>query len=173
MFQLSVVAIVAALVSFDQLTKWLAVLGLKGAETAVIVPKLLGFTYVENRGAAFGILQGQRWLFLIFTGVVMAAILALLLFGNFRRFKLFNISATLIVAGGLGNFIDRLIHGYVVDFIEVLFFDFPVFNVADCFVVVGSVLLLIFFLFIYDDKTPIVAKKTEGTYGNGSADRHN
>ena len=170
MFQFSVVAIVAALVSFDQLTKWLAVLGLKGAETAVLLPKVLGFTYVENRGAAFGILQGQRWLFLIFTGIVMAAILALLLFGKFRRFPVFNISATLIVAGGFGNFIDRLIHGYVVDFIEVLFFDFPVFNVADCFVVVGSVLLLIFFLFMYDDKAP-GAKQTEDNNGNGSANR--
>ena len=103
----------------------------------------------------------------------MAAILWLLLFGKFRKYLLFNISATLIVAGGIGNFIDRLIHGYVVDFIEVLFFEFPVFNVADCFVVVGSVLLLVFFLFIYDDKKVPIAGKTEATHEDDSTDRTN
>ncbi|MBQ9861771.1 MAG: signal peptidase II [Clostridia bacterium] len=173
MFQFTVLAITAALVSLDQLTKWLAVLSLKNAETITLIPKVLGLTYVENAGAAFGILQGQRWFFLILTGVVMAAILWLLLFGKFRKYLLFNISATLIVAGGIGNFIDRLIHGYVVDFIEVLFFEFPVFNVADCFVVVGSVLLLVFFLFIYDDKKVPIAGKTEATHEDDSTDRTN
>lgn len=173
MFQFTVLAITAALVSVDQLTKWLAVLSLKNAEATTIIPKLLGFTYVENTGAAFGILQGQRWLFLILTGAVMVAILALLLFGKFRKHLIFNISATLIVAGGLGNFIDRLIHGYVVDFIQVLFFEFPVFNVADCYVVIGSVLLLVFFLFMYDDKKVPVAGKTEETHEDDSTDRTN
>ncbi|MBQ7038305.1 MAG: signal peptidase II [Clostridia bacterium] len=173
MFQFTVLAITAALVSLDQLTKWLAVLSLKNAETITIIPKVLGLTYVENTGAAFGILQGQRWLFLILTGAVMAAILWLLLFGSFRKHLIFNISATLIVAGGIGNFIDRSIHGYVVDFIEVLFFEFPVFNVADCYVVIGSVLLLVFFLFIYDDKKVPIASKTEETHEDDSTDRTN
>ncbi|MBR5540322.1 MAG: signal peptidase II [Clostridia bacterium] len=173
MFQFTVLAIAAALVSIDQLTKWLAVLCLKNAGITELIPKVLGFAYVENEGAAFGILQGQRFLFLIITGVVMAAILALLLFGKFRKYRLFNISATLIVAGGLGNFIDRLIHGYVVDFIKVLFFEFPVFNVADCYVVIGSVLLLVFFFFIYDDKKPPVTSKTEEPHEDHSTDRTN
>lgn len=173
MFQFTVLAVAAALVSFDQLTKWLAVLCLKNTETLDIIPRVLGFTYVENRGAAFGILQGQRWLFLIITGLVMAAILALLLFGKFRKHLWFNISATLIVAGGVGNFIDRAIHGYVVDFIEVLFFKFPVFNVADCYVVIGSVLLLVFFFFMYDDKKLPVTGKTEEPYEDDSTDRTN
>ncbi len=173
MFQFTVLAVAAALVSLDQLTKWLAVLSLKNAGTTEIIPKVLGLTYVENEGAAFGILQGQRLLFLIFTGVVMAAILTLLLFGKFRKYQLFNVSATLIVAGGIGNFIDRLIHGYVVDFIEVLFFDFPVFNVADCYVVIGSVLLLVFFFFMYDDKKVPVAGKTEEPHEDDSTDRTN
>lgn len=173
MFQFTVLAVIAALVSLDQLTKWLAVLCLKNAETTELIPRILGFTYVENKGAAFGILQGQRWLFLIFTGIVMAAILALLLFGKFRKHLWFNISATLIVAGGIGNFIDRLIHGYVVDFIEVLFFEFPVFNVADCYVVIGSALLLVFFFFLYDDKKVPAAGKTEEPYEDDSANRNN
>lgn len=166
MFQFMVLAVTAALVSIDQLTKWLAVLNLKGTGVETVIPNVLGFAYVENEGAAFGILQGQRWLFLVFTGVVMAAILALLLFGKFRGYKLFNISATLIVAGGIGNFIDRLIHGYVVDFIQVQFFEFPVFNVADCFVVVGSLLLLVFFFFFYDEKKLPSASGTEESNGN-------
>lgn len=171
MFQFLVLAITAALVSLDQLTKWLAVISLKNAEPVTVIPHVLGFTYVENRGAAFGILQGQRWLFLIFTGVVMAAILVLLLFGRFRRYRLFNISATLIVAGGVGNFIDRLIHSYVVDFLEFLFIEFPVFNVADCYVVVGSILLLVFFFFFYDDKRPVLADKAEESHGDDGTNR--
>lgn len=173
MFQLTVLAIIAALVSVDQLTKWLAVLSLKGADAAVVIPHVLGFSYVENRGAAFGILQGQRWLFLVFTAIVMITMLALLLFGKFRKQHLFNISITLIVAGGVGNFIDRLIHGYVVDFLQVLLFEFPVFNVADCYVVVGSILLLVFFFFFYDDKQLSVANKTEERYGDDTHHRTN
>lgn len=173
MFQFTVLAITAALVSLDQLTKWLAVITLKNATAIELLPRVLGLSYVENHGAAFGILQGQRYLFLIITGLVMAALLALLLFGKFRKYRLFNISATLIVAGGLGNFIDRLIHGYVVDFIEFLFFDFPVFNVADCYVVVGSVLLLVFFFFVYDEKKPPVIARTEEPHEDDSTDHTN
>lgn len=169
MFQFAVLAITAVLVGIDQFTKWLAVLSLKDAPPVSWIPQLLGFSYVENEGAAFGILQGARWFFLVLTGVTMTAVLLLLLFGNFRRYTMFNISATLIVAGGFGNFIDRLIHGYVVDFIEFLFIDFPVFNVADCYIVVGSVLLLIFFCFIYDEKT-VKTEKTEGTHGSSPTD---
>ncbi len=173
MFQFTVLAIAAALVSLDQLTKWLAVITLKNADAIILIPRVLGFSYVENRGAAFGILQGQRVLFLVLTGLVMAVLLALLLFGRFRKYWLFNISATLILAGGIGNFIDRLIHAYVVDFIEVLFFEFPVFNVADCYVVVGSILLLVFFFFIYDDKKPPVIGKTEEPHEDDSTNHTN
>ena len=173
MFQFLILAIAAVLVSVDQMTKWLAVLALPNLETTEVIPHILGFSYVENKGAAFGILQGQRWFFLVVTAVVMIAILALLLFGSFRKHLLFNISATLILAGGVGNFIDRAIHGYVVDFIKVLFFEFPVFNVADCYVVVGSILLLIFFFFVYDDKKSNAANKTEDTRGDDSTDRTN
>lgn len=173
MFQFLILAIIAVLVSLDQASKWLAVLFLKNGESVTLIPNVLSLEYVENRGAAFGILQGQRWLFVVFTGAVMAAILALLLFGRFRKSRLFNISATLIVAGGIGNFIDRLIHGYVVDFIKVEFFDFPVFNVADCFVVIGSVLLLIFFFFFYDDKKLTRKSDAEDADGNGLSDHSN
>ena len=169
MFQFAVLAITAVLVGIDQLTKWLAVLSLKNSAPVLWIPKLLGFSYVENTGAAFGILQGARWFFLVLTGITMAAVLALLLFGKFRRHFMFNVSTTLIVAGGLGNFIDRLIHGYVVDFIEFQFIKFPVFNVADCYLVIGSIMLLIFFCFLYEEK-PTTPKKTEDTHESASTD---
>ena len=155
MFQAIAIAVAAALVGLDQLTKWLTVLHLQ-EKPIVLIDGMLELTYVENRGAAFGMMQGGRWLFVAFTAVVMLALLALLLFGHYRRYRLFNISLILVIAGGIGNLIDRIANGFVVDMIHVFWktigFDFPVFNVADIFVVIGSILLLIFFFFIYDDK---------------------
>lgn len=156
MFQVIVLAVTAALVGLDQLTKWLTVTFLKGEQALVLIPGVFDLTYVENRGAAFGMMQGGRWWFVIFTGAVMLALLAMLLFGKYRRYRLFNACMILIVAGGIGNLIDRIVNGFVVDMlhfhIDAIGFDFPVFNFADCCVVIGSVLLLIFFFFIYDEK---------------------
>lgn len=167
MFQAIVLAITALLVGVDQLTKVLTVAYLKGAQPVVLIPGVFDLTYVENRGAAFGMMQGGRWWFVVFTTVVMLALLALLLFGNYRRYRLFNASMILVVAGGIGNLIDRLANGFVVDMlhfhIDAIGFDFPVFNVADCCVVVGAILLLIFFFFLYDDKAP---KKLENADEN-------
>ena len=164
MFQAIAVAVIAALVGLDQLTKWLTVLHLQ-ERPITLIDGVWELTYVENRGAAFGMMQGGRWLFVAFTAAVMLALLALLLFGNYRRHRLFNISLILVIAGGIGNLIDRIANGFVVDMIHVFWenvgFDFPVFNVADIFVVIGSMLLLVFFFFFYDDK-----KKTEATDGN-------
>ena len=165
MFQCMILAVSAVLVGLDQLTKWLAVMYLRNGESITVIPRILDFSYAENTGAAFSILSGERWFLIVITLIVMVALAAFVLFGQFRRYKLFNLSATLILAGGIGNLIDRLVQGYVVDFIKVTFIDFPVFNVADCFVVVGSVLLLIFFCFIYEDKAP-----TEAAHGKATDD---
>ncbi len=161
MFQALIVGVTALLVGLDQLTKWLTVVYLKNGEPLTVIPKVLEFTYVENEGAAFGMLQGGRWFFVVLTAILMIALGVFVLTGQFRRFRMFNISATLVLAGGIGNLIDRAIQGYVVDMIRVTFIDFPVFNVADCCVVVGSILLLIFFLFFYEETTP-----AEASYGN-------
>lgn len=161
MFQALIVGVTALLVGLDQLTKWLTVVYLKNGEPLTVIPKVLEFTYVENEGAAFGMLQGGRWFFVVLTAILMIALGVFVLTGQFRRFRMFNISATLVLAGGIGNLIDRAIQGYVVDMIRVTFIDFPVFNVADCCVVVGSILLLIFFLFFYEETTP-----AEASHGN-------
>ena len=101
-------------------------------------------------------MQGARWWFVAFTSVVMVALLMVLLFGRYRRYPLFIVGLVLIIAGGIGNLIDRIVNGFVVDMIHfhiaAVGFDFPVFNVADCYVVVGSIVTLLFFFFIYDDK---------------------
>ena len=156
MFQAIVVAIVAVLVGLDQLTKWLTVVNLKGADPLVLIEGVFDLTYLENRGAAFGMMQGARWWFVAFTSVVMLALLGVLLFSRYRRYRLLNAGLILIVAGGIGNLIDRIVNGFVVDMlhfhIAAINFDFPVFNVADCYVVIGALITLFFFFFLYDEK---------------------
>ncbi|WP_276877668.1 signal peptidase II [Anaerococcus hydrogenalis] len=109
--------------------------------------KLINLIYVENKGAAFGILQNKRIFFIILTLVVVIYLLYYFIRNMKSNPNLLNLSLSLIVSGALGNFYDRLIHGFVVDFIEFSFFSFPVFNVADILVTVGSVLLMVFIIF--------------------------
>ena len=128
----------------DQLTKLLAVKYLMDGSVTVI-PWLIDFTYVENRGMAWGLLADQRWIFM--TASVIA-IVALSVFLYMRRSPnlLYGIAISAIISGGIGNMIDRTVLGYVVDFLEVTFMDFPVFNVADSFVSVGAVGLIVLLL---------------------------
>lgn len=170
MFQGLIVAVIAVLVGLDQLTKWLTTVYIKPVEDGItIIPHVLDFSYVENQGAAWGVFDGERWFLVALTSIVILALLVFVLVGKLRRFPMFNISAVLIIAGGIGNLIDRLVNGFVVDFIKTTFMSFPVFNVADCFVVIGSVLLLVFFLFFYEEKTPAEAvngNKTDDSSGS-------
>ena len=131
-------------VVLDQLTKLLAVKYLMDGSVTVI-PWLIDFTYVENRGMAWGLLADQRWIFM--TASVIA-IVALSVFLYMRRSPnlLYGIAISAIISGGIGNMIDRTALGYVVDFLEVTFMDFPVFNVADSFVSVGAVGLIVLLL---------------------------
>ncbi len=162
MFQLIVVALIALLVGLDQLTKWLVVNTIGNGVPVPLIEGVFELQYSENRGAAFGIGHNQgpwvRWLFIILTTLIMAFVLFLLLSGRFKSYKLVTISGILIVAGGVGNLIDRFFRGYVVDFLYFKWIDFPIFNFADCCVVIGAILLLIFFFFIYEDK-PAVKKQ--------------
>lgn len=138
------------LVTIDQITKYLSTESLKGASSVVLIDKLLSLTYVENRGAAFGILQNARWVFIAFTIIAIIFIIYYKL-----RYKpqsnTLNSALCLITSGAVGNLIDRVGRGYVVDMIEITFIDYPVFNVADCFVVIGAILLSIYVLFIYKE----------------------
>lgn len=128
----------------DALTKLLAVSRLKGEDPVPFVRGVLRFSYVENRGAAWGMLENHRWVFMLFSAVAIVVIVIYLI----RRdppLSLF-LSLSLILSGGIGNMIDRTFRGYVVDFIEFYLFEFPVFNVADSLVVVGAGLLVVWLI---------------------------
>lgn len=113
--------------------------------------KLINLTYLENRGAAFGILQDKRLVFIILT----TAIVLYLLYYFVKNIKtspmILNLSLAMIISGAIGNFYDRLIQGYVVDFLEFSFVKFPVFNVADILVTVGCALMIIYII-LHGDK---------------------
>ena len=133
----------AGIVAADQFTKYLTVAHIALGGEIPFLPGLLRFTYVRNFGAAFSSLQGQQWLFaLIFT---VFTVMILWEYRKkampFRRFERWCIAA--IYGGGLGNMIDRIRLGYVVDMIETEFMEFPVFNVADCFITCGCIALMV------------------------------
>lgn len=139
--------VVALLVGLDQLTKYLVLINVKPVDAVPVIDKVIQFRYTENTGAAFSIFSEKTWLLTIFTGVMIIAGLLYLFLGKADN-KLQFASLVLIISGGLGNLIDRLFRGFVVDFIEYLFMEYAVFNLADIFVTIGAVLLVISVLFI-------------------------
>lgn len=138
----------ALIVGLDQLTKYLTVTYIPLWERRSFLPGVLGLTYTQNTGAAFSVLQGQGWLFYLifalFCVFLLWAIRKKLL--PFTKFELWCLAA--IFGGGLGNLLDRAFRGYVVDMLETEFMTFPIFNVADCFITCGTILLLVHILFL-------------------------
>lgn len=129
----------------DQFSKYYFATNFFETETRPAIDGFFEWNYVKNRGAAWGMLDGHTWLLLVFTAVAMLVCIALLVKSG-KKNKLLFWSITLILSGGLGNMIDRIFRGYVVDFIHLQFIDFPVFNVADCVIVIGAGLLMLCFL---------------------------
>jgi signal peptidase II len=141
--QLLAFSIFAALiVAADQVTKYLTVANIALYQDVPFIPGLLGLTYVQNTGAAFSSFEGQQWLFalifVIFTGLIFWEYRTKYM--GFSKFERWCVAA--IYGGGLGNMIDRVRMGYVVDMIETTFMEFPVFNVADCFITCGCILMM-------------------------------
>ncbi len=134
--------IISAGIVLDQLTKLLAVRFLLPIDTCPIINDVLHLTYAENRGAAFGILADNRWVFLIISTVAILA-MAFYLFSGLSEGRLWGISLAMIISGGIGNMIDRVALGYVVDFIDFRLINFAIFNGADSFVCVGAGLLML------------------------------
>lgn len=154
------------LIVLDQWTKSLAVTHLKGQEAIVLWEGVFELRYLENRGAAFGILQNQRMFFLILTSCILVAIIYLYLkrIPMERRFLWLDVIAILFFAGAIGNFIDRLTQNFVVDFFYFCLIDFPIFNVADIYVTVAAFLLIALGFFYYkeeDFERIIPSKKKE------------
>lgn len=141
------------LVFFDQLTKQLALFFLKGTEGISIIPNIFRLYYLENQGAAFSLLEGHQWFFIVITSIVL--ILGFFLYCNMpkdTKYKPINWIIILFTAGGIGNLIDRCLYRYVIDFFYFELIDFPVFNVADIYVVVAAALLIFLFLFYYKEQ---------------------
>ena len=137
----------------DQWTKHLAVTKLQGKTPFILINKVFQLCYLENRGAAFGLLQNQRIFFLICALVIL--IFAIWIYGklpNAQRYLPLRICIIGICAGAIGNMIDRIYLGYVVDFFYFNLIDFPIFNVADCYVTAGAILLAVLILFVYKDE---------------------
>lgn len=137
------VIFVAVIVGLDQLTKYLVVAGIPLGGHVPFLPGILELTYVRNDGAAFSSFAGMQWLFalifLVFTGAVLYEYFKKPM--GFTKFERWCIAT--VYGGGLGNMIDRLRLGYVVDMLNTQFMNFPVFNVADCFITCGCIALLI------------------------------
>ena len=137
------------LVLIDQLTKLLVINTIKGVETLPLIQDVFHLTYWENRGAAFGMLQNQRVFFVVLTILIVLAVVIFMIVKKPKSLML-CMSLTLLMGGAIGNFIDRALKGYVVDFLDFRLINFPIFNAADCFVVVGAVLLAVYLIFMED-----------------------
>ena len=152
------------LVLADQRTKKMAVLRLKDQDPIVLIKNVFELYYLENRGAAFGIFQGKRVIFLIIT-IIILLFLAYCFWRipYTRKYATLRGVLVLIAAGAVGNFIDRMYNGYVVDFFYFKVINFPIFNVADCYVVCAAGLLILLFGFFYkeDELSFLSSKKGE------------
>jgi len=131
------------LVLVDRFSKSYAIA--RKTETFDIIPGFIRFIYVENRGIAFGLFQGKTFVIIVLSSIAVFLLVYQLLFNKFDS-RLANISLSFITAGGIGNLYDRIVNGFVVDFIEFSFFEFPVFNAADIFVNIGAFLLILYLI---------------------------
>ena len=137
------IAIILGVIGLDQLTKWLTVVNLDEWESFPLWQNVFHFTYVRNTGMAFGMLKDHRWVFIVFSTVSIVALLVYLF--CFRpESRWMQVSMAFIVGGGIGNMIDRILLGYVVDFFDFRLINFAVFNVADSFVCIGAGMMILY-----------------------------
>ncbi len=135
----------AVLLVIDQVSKLLVYAYLPRHEGILVIPHLIQFEYVENEGAAFGLFADQRWIFMTTTTIFLLAAIVFFIRSKTRS-KMVIYALMLIVSGGIGNMIDRVCRGYVIDFIDFVFMQFYTFNIADCCVVIGCCLLVLYLL---------------------------
>ncbi len=141
-----VIGVVIAVV--DQIIKYFVSTYLAPVGSVNVIGDLFKLTYVENRGVAFGMFEDMRWVFIILTSALIGIIIYLLFNKKFDG-KLFYIASALVLGGGIGNLIDRIFYGYVIDYLSLSFFP-PVCNFADYCITVGTILLMVYLLFFSD-----------------------
>lgn len=144
------IALLAVLIGLDQALKYWTVTHLALGESAELIPGFLQLTRLHNYGAAWSSLSGKVVALLVVTGALMVAV-AWLLIKKIVRHPLGVTAGLFLLGGGLGNMIDRVRLGYVVDMLETTFMDFPVFNVADCFITCGCAVLMVSLLLVHKD----------------------
>lgn len=146
------ILLVAFLVGIDQITKYFAITNLGDGTTFDIIKKVLRFNYVKNEGAAWGIMTGKQTLFIILTSVMLIAIVYVYIKApEDGKYTPLRITASILAAGAIGNFIDRISKGYVDDFIDFHLINFPVFNFADICVCLSMFALVFLIIFKYKD----------------------
>lgn len=143
---ISCTIMIILIVAFDQITKYFASLKLADGSVAKFIPGVVQFKYAENTGMAFSMLSGARWVFIALTVVVCVGVFYYLFSNRCKSLWLYW-SLGVILSGGIGNLIDRIRFGYVVDFIELTFVNFAIFNIADCAVTCGAVVLVGYLLY--------------------------
>lgn len=161
-YYLAALIITLAGIFLDQITKYLAVVHLKEKEAYVLWDQVFQLEYLENRGAAFGMLQNQQ-IFFFFSVILISAVVVwfYLRVPMEKKFLPLRLCAVFIMAGAYGNFIDRLRLGYVIDFFYFKLIDFPVFNVADIYVTISTIVfcLLLFFYYKEEDLERIIRSR--------------
>ncbi len=150
-----IIPLIAAvlLVAVDQITKYIALTQLKPIGSVTFIDGFMDFTFVENRGAAFGIFSGKTWLLLVISIIICAVLVwAMTKMPKTKEYRKLRVTFVLILSGAVGNIIDRALRGYVVDFFEFTFIKWPVFNMADIYVVVGTIVMAVIIMFFMKDK---------------------
>lgn len=150
-----IIPLIAAvlLVAVDQITKYIALTQLKPIGSVTFIDGFMDFTFVENRGAAFGIFSGKTWLLLVISIIICAVLVwAMTKMPKTKEYRKLRVTFVLIFSGAVGNIIDRALRGYVVDFFEFTFIKWPVFNMADIYVVVGTIVMAVIIMFFMKDE---------------------
>ena len=144
---------VTLLTGLDQWTKYLAVRHLKDQADIPLIPNVLYLHYLENRGAAFGMMQEKQLFFFLIAVLVLGAVAYLIYkMPSDGKYRPLAVCLMMISAGAVGNMIDRVSQGYVVDFLYFKLINFPIFNVADCYVTIGAACLVFLIMFYYKDE---------------------
>lgn len=169
-FAVQTVAVILC-VYVDYVLKNIAADKLADGKIHVFIKGFLGFVYAENTGAAFSMFTSSTTALSVVTGIVMAAGLIYLAIPS-KRSLAYDICIPLIIAGGAGNLVDRIIRGYVIDYIDALFIDFPIFNFADCLITCGAFVLIIYLIYeiIKEGKDKKRIVNTEAVKADGESD---
>lgn len=160
---LAIVLCVAA----DQLMKWWTVTNIELYRSMPLIPGIVELKYIRNTGGGFSILTEHTWLLTVLT-IILMAVIGWLLFKKVFTHPMAVWTLTLIIGGGLGNLIDRIRLGYVVDMFNLQFMNYPVFNIADILVVCGAIGFTVYYLLLHDKYTRKQKAKTEGIADDGN-----